>query len=423
VRRLAAIAAVLLTTLARGDTRLPPWSEPSDLPVPSWAQSVAPKRAEVPILKTPGDTDDKRGTTLAGARLPLYGMKRGQKCGGRYLLVGPEAWICSDAADLSPEPRFAAPLSVGADGLPYRYYFVGKAGASGFIDLSRAQDAAPDEDLDPGFAVAVVEQRTAHGEAWGRTHHGPWVALRELGAARPSGFHGVESKDLSFAWVLPDRAAAYSAPNPGARTTVTHVRYQVVPWREEKTTFVRISEDGETPTRWMSRKDLAHPSVVAPPSGLLATERWIDIELASQTLVAYEGTTPVFSTLVSTGRGPKGTDTATPPGLHRIWVKLTSSTMDNLPPPNEDAASPPNDAPLERYSIEDVPYVQFFDGAVALHGAFWHDSFGKLKSHGCVNLAPLDAARLFAFTAPHLPAGWSAVLPTAAEPGTLVRVR
>ncbi len=38
------------------------------------------------------------------------------------------------------------------------------------------------------------------------------------------------------------------------------------------------------------------------------------------------------------------------------------------------------------YSIEDVPYVQYFEGSYALHGAFWHNNFGHEMSHGCVNL-------------------------------------
>ena len=73
--------------------------------------------------------------------------------------------------------------------------------------------------------------------------------------------------------------------------------------------------------------------------------------------------------------------------------------------------------------MEDVPYVQFFDKAIALHGVFWHDDFGHVHSHGCVNLAPRDAARLFGFTSPHLTAGLSAFCPSRIEQGTVVRVR
>jgi lipoprotein-anchoring transpeptidase ErfK/SrfK len=120
----------------------------------------------------------------------------------------------------------------------------------------------------------------------------------------------------------------------------------------------------------------------------------------------------VFATLVSTGR----TDGTTPVGVHRVWVKLQVSDMQNLADEND-----ANDR--DRYSIEDVPYVQYFDRGVALHGAFWHHDFGRPHSHGCVNLAPKDAAWLFGFTAPHLPGGWDSAYPTELEPGTVVRIR
>jgi lipoprotein-anchoring transpeptidase ErfK/SrfK len=166
----------------------------------------------------------------------------------------------------------------------------------------------------------------------------------------------------------------------------------------------------------MLSRDLARPHRAPPPAEVNhPDERWIDVELSSQTLVAYEGTRPVFATLVSTGRGPAGTEAATPPGVHRIWVKLLASDMDNVERDDVDT----------HYSLEDVPYVQFFDHAVALHGTYWHRDFGHVKSHGCVNLAPLDARWLFDFTGPRLPAGWVAAYPAGqgVDPGTVVRVR
>jgi hypothetical protein len=60
---------------------------------------------------------------------------------------------------------------------------------------------------------------------------------------------------------------------------------------------------------------------------------------------------------------------------------------------------------------------------VGLHAAFWHDDFGHARSHGCVNLSPRDAARLFAWTTPDLPIGWDAILTTEHRLGTIVRVR
>ena len=73
--------------------------------------------------------------------------------------------------------------------------------------------------------------------------------------------------------------------------------------------------------------------------------------------------------------------------------------------------------------MEDVPWVQFFDNAVALHGVYWHSQFGRVKSHGCVNLAPLDARWLFEFTGPRVQEGWVAAYPAQLDEGTVVQVR
>jgi hypothetical protein len=324
-----------------------------------------------------------------------------------------------------------APRRMTDDGLDYRYYFVGPDGASGFRDLTQAGEDSPESEYDRGFAVAIAQQERAHDEMWGKTRHGLWIALRQLNAAQPTTLHGeplapgAPDEPLNIAWVLADHAPTYG--DEAATKPVGHrLRFDVVHWYVEKGhdekghaengRTVRITDDGVSPPLWMRQKELAHPSRAAPPAevgGAGAAERWIDVDLSTQTLVAYEGVAPAYAALVSAGRGPQGSDTATPKGVHRIWVKLLATNMDNLE--NEDVEN--------HYSIEDVPYVQFFDKAVALHGAFWHRSFGTAHSHGCVNLAPIDARWLFDFTAPSLPAGWSAVLPVAADLGTVVRVR
>jgi lipoprotein-anchoring transpeptidase ErfK/SrfK len=150
-----------------------------------------------------------------------------------------------------------------------------------------------------------------------------------------------------------------------------------------------------------------------PPPGLLPGERWLDVDLGSQTLVAYEGDAPIFATLVSTGRGPDGSEEATPRGAFHIWVKLLSTDMTNLEDPEAS----------RYYAIEDVPWVMFFKDGYGLHGAFWHRSFGNERSHGCINLSPLDAQRLFRWATPRLPSGFRAARPTAHDSGTLVVVR
>jgi lipoprotein-anchoring transpeptidase ErfK/SrfK len=159
---------------------------------------------------------------------------------------------------------------------------------------------------------------------------------------------------------------------------------------------------------WIRSQDAARAEQAAPPEGLQPGEKWIDVNLTRQLLVAYEGDKPVYVTLFSSGRDQH----ETPPGSFRIREKHIAATMDG----DADIAS---DGP---YSIEDVPYIQYFNGGYALHGAFWHAGFGRVKSHGCVNLAPWDAKTLFGWTDPQLPQGWHAVVATRDHPGTRVFV-
>lgn len=152
------------------------------------------------------------------------------------------------------------------------------------------------------------------------------------------------------------------------------------------------------------------PGKPQPPADLAPDEKWIDVDLTRQALIAFEGTRPVFGTLISSGRRnpqDKEHDFPTPTGTFRIGEKHVTTTMDG------DVAS---DGP---YSIEDVPWVMYFQGSYALHGAFWHDNFGYVRSHGCVNLAPEDARTLFNWTEPRLPEGWHGVF-AQPEKGTRV---
>ena len=436
-----------------GDENLPPWVDVGDVPIPAWARSVAPNKLDAALYTEPG-TDARRGSAQLGARLPLFGTKRAGGCQGRWLNVGPFAWICSDVADYSaddvaapslgsrpwlvaggegarplrPGTRGLPPLEPtgpGDDGLPYRYYFAGASGAFAYANLNNALDDAPDQELEQGFAVAVVEEKSAHGESWGKTKKGRWIAMRELVPARSFLFHGelVADGKLDVAWVNAEKSSVF-ASEKADKATATRVRFEKVRVREEKGTganvMLRVEGDDGAPGAagggWMRARDLSRARLAPPPAeagGDAATERWIDVDLAQQTIVAYEGTKPVFASLVSTGRGPAKSDFATPVGVHRIWVKIFTTKMDNLE----------KDDVEKHYALEDVPWVQFFDKAVALHGVFWHRDLGHIHSHGCVNLAPIDARWLYAFTAPHLPIGWTAVYPTKAEQGTLVRVR
>ncbi|WP_437877756.1 L,D-transpeptidase [Sorangium sp. So ce513] len=148
------------------------------------------------------------------------------------------------------------------------------------------------------------------------------------------------------------------------------------------------------------------------PAWAVRGRKWIDVSINQQSLVAYEGTRPVYVTLVSTGADGLGdwkTTRSTIQGLFRIHTKHVTVTMDG----DEEDEDP--------FDFRDVPFVQYFTEGFAFHAAYWHDDFGTPRSHGCINLAPLDAAWLFEWTTPEVPATWHGAL--SLRKGTLVSIR
>jgi len=152
-------------------------------------------------------------------------------------------------------------------------------------------------------------------------------------------------------------------------------------------------EDGT----WIADDEVTRVDIAKKmPGWALEGEKWIDVNVTRQVLVLYEGTRPVYATLVSTGEAgldDPATTKATKRGIFRIHTKYVTQTMDSR-------------VVGEEFELRDVPYVQYFTEGYALHAAYWHDVFGQPKSHGCINLAPEDARRIFFWTGPAVPPGW-----------------
>lgn len=133
-------------------------------------------------------------------------------------------------------------------------------------------------------------------------------------------------------------------------------------------------------------------------------EKWIEIDISEQRLLAHEGDRIVYDFLISGGKWAP-----TPQGTFRIWIKLRYTLMDGGS--IEDGTY---------YYLPNVPYVMYFHGGYGIHGAYWHNNFGTPMSHGCVNLSIPDAGVLFAWADPFVPANKSVVYPTKENPGTKV---
>ena len=124
-------------------------------------------------------------------------------------------------------------------------------------------------------------------------------------------------------------------------------------------------------------------------------------------LALYTGETLQFLTLISSARE----EFDTPTGIYNIYRKNTTWDLASV------------GEAVEPYYIEAVPWVMHYYPRYALHTAFWHDDFGLPASHGCINLSPKDAKRVFAFSDPELPDGWKIIRKLKTDPGTSVRIR
>jgi lipoprotein-anchoring transpeptidase ErfK/SrfK len=138
------------------------------------------------------------------------------------------------------------------------------------------------------------------------------------------------------------------------------------------------------------------------PRAAKPDQKWILVSITAGTLVAYEGKTPVYATLISPGRGGVPVpgrdpvqDSTTPMGTYAITFKDRAVTM-----------SPDHLGGPRRHYISDVPHVQYFKAPFALHAAIWHERFGEPASAGCINASPVDAEALFAWTDPPVPEEW-----------------
>ena len=121
---------------------------------------------------------------------------------------------------------------------------------------------------------------------------------------------------------------------------------------------------------------LGPAGVTTPIAGAPVQEpKWIEVDLSDQYLRAWERDRLVYGTYVSTGlpRYP------TPPGTYRIYAKLRYERMRGGTPG------------IDYYDLPNVPHTMYFYRGYAIHGAYWHNNFGRVMSHGCVNL-PLGAA-------------------------------
>lgn len=419
------------------------------------------KRAQIVIRTEPDSESNPMGWLRWGERIRLKSeSQRAEGCASGWYEVAPRGWVCSgQGVDVGEEPPPAedpvVPPARRSEILPYDYYYVKEqmvpqyhnlpsrdqqraaiAFGQRYVELLESNEqraarflrgelggneptkhAAVDRYLNHAFFIAGTDVQVRSRRRFLRTAEGGFVKEAQLEQRTGSDFRGVELNDdltLPVAWMLRDaRPRIHRERDDGTHRFVSDEEAEVITrqtivnevWRGRERIgdhFYHRLENaewagGETSgeTRWVRDWFIGVAEKIEPPFDVEDDEPWVHVDLSSQTLVIYRGETPVYATLVSTG--VEGHET--PTGTFEIHKKMVTDTMADLGP----------DAGDDSYRIQDVPWTQYFEGSFALHAAFWHHRFGLQRSHGCVNLAPADAHRVFQETWPRVPDGWHGV--------------
>jgi lipoprotein-anchoring transpeptidase ErfK/SrfK len=381
------------------------------------------KKAEAPPVAAPAPTLDeatrraredqaRRMAALRDAQRAMLGEEAARKL---------EEEESQERGKKRDQPAVAAANDDPDAGAPQQWWEQDKPDLSKLKlgDLAQDADDVISGRMAKGFYVAIERTFNWSGRTWYRTTQGQIApADRFVQVAGPE-FHGVElgtDLKLPVAWAYGASKTkplyTVDAEHGTAKSSGTIAHHAVVALTGKELQIGKATYLETVDGTWVKQADVRATKPGAPPADIGPDELWIDVNLSTQSLVLFRGTEAIYATLISSGKesDDKEKDHRSPLGEYRIREKHVTTIMDG-------DGTAAGDLP---YSIEAVPYVMYFHKAYALHGAFWHSNFGVRMSHGCVNLAPLDAKYLFFHSDPPVADGLSGSLSSSDRPGSRV---
>jgi hypothetical protein len=238
--------------------------------------------------------------------------------------------------------------------------------------------------------ISYTEDAVVDGKRFYMVDSGGWMTANDISRiGTPSLFQGLvfsKTPTRPFGWIY---YQIESKRTPGLEksdyTGHQYYRYQVVPiFSSEVIDGVEWYMIG--PDEWIPEKQdylrligRVIPNTT-PPEGV-DNGRWIEVNLYDQTIAVYDQSELVYASVIASGIEPFWTR----PGLFQVYQKFNATMMrGSFEADHSDA-----------YYLEDVPWTLYYDKARALHGAYWHNSFGSPRSHGCVNLSVGDARWIY----------------------------
>lgn len=339
---------------------------------------VNPAQADESLIQSGADASLG---PICPLRLQLRQPTRCQQQGAR-------ANLASDAArGIYPErPLPLKPIDSSLGQLPFTYVQSRREGGTPlYTSLDDAlKDQNPYRIVEPGFVFfSWIERIDRDNSVAYMIVPGVYVNGNGMARLSPPSFRGLaftRTPSQTFAWILVQTETRREPGNDQPLTGRIVNRFDLVQVFDSKEVggwvWYKIG-----PEDWVEDRRLAK---VVPdnnrPDGVEADD-WIAVNLYEQTLTVYEDGEMVYATMVSSGLDGWWTQ----PGTFQVYKKLVNDPMSGAFTADRS----------DYYYLEDVPWILYFDEARALHGAYWHNGYGYPRSHGCVNLSPVDANWIF----------------------------
>jgi len=240
-------------------------------------------------------------------------------------------------------------------------------------------------------------------------HNRVWYELEDGGYAYSGSIQPVRTL-LNEAYAIPTKGAlgevsvpftdAYLEADRNAEL-VYRLYYETVHWitsavkAADGSTWYSLLDDKYEqyyfiPARHMRlipNEELAPLSPNVPPE-----QKRFEVRLDDQLLLAYENGQTVFATRISTGGKRLSGKYTTPDGDFITYHKRPTRHM---------AAG---DIASSGFDLPGVPWVSYItEGGISFHGTYWHNDYGRPRSHGCINMTPQAAKWLYRWTMPTVP--------------------
>jgi hypothetical protein len=251
----------------------------------------------------------------------------------------------------------------------------------------------------PITGTAVSEDQEAHNRIW--------YELGDDGFAYSGGIQPVRTILNEPLSSIPENGLlgeisvpftdAHEEADPTSKVTY-RLYYETVHWILESVTgpdgniWYRLLEDKYQTFYYILAKHIRvipKPELAPISPDVPLLEKKLEVHLGQQLMLAFEKGNLVYASLVATGQKLRVGKWDTPIGYFTTYYKRPTRHM---------AAG---DIAASGFDLPGVPWVIYITrSGISFHGTYWHNDYGRPRSHGCINLTPQAAKWLFRWTMP-----------------------